>query len=396
MVPPTTNQTKATIVAELYTETVNSVTFVTELLWDTIAGDAILYKHRWQNAMEAHLYEYNPTYTLIYYQNKLQAIAISASPPPRYFFPKKFPQRIQLFLEYAIGRACTYYAPPLTWSQDSLFFRDDQTDPLILDAILDLLSQQNKRPIQIYNATGGSTSWLYQAFRRRGYAPFPASSFAKLDLSPYKTFADYLQHHLNSKRRREIRRQLRRSVERNIAVQTNPIRQVPYTNAELYQLVVSVIAHHQLPEPWFDMGLFDTLRTVLADNTMLFMGVVEGRLAGFFVGLQDKTALHLVTLGLDYTIAHEHRIYFLLHYEVIRYAIDQCLQTVYLGTTTLDVKRRLGYEVAPRYYFMCSHYWLVDACLRQLTSFFKTRGPLWLGRDLQVTNGDNNSNSPMT
>jgi len=369
----------------LRVETLDTIAAVSEADWDAVAGQNLLHTHRMQRVMEAHLHNYYPHYVLVYDQDQLVAVAIGAIPPPPYFFVKKFPPWLLALFKRIAGSMFAFCGAPLIVRLDGVVLRSDVTDaPAALAAILDAfdrLTSRRKRLIQVYSSSQGADSLLHTEFLRRGYAAVPAVSYTGMAVGQWQSFDAYLQS-LSSKRRIEIRRQMRKAGENGVTVRSLRPRDVAALEAEMYRFYSQSLAAHDITRPWLDEGFLPALRTHLAENAILIVAHVRDRLAGFTLGLHDQHTIDYPMLGLNAALAREYGVYFLMHYEMIRFAIENGFRASYVGAMTLDVKRRLGYQINPRYYFLRSQNRVLDRSLQTLIRAGQTLTARWLGKDL--------------
>ncbi len=369
----------------LYVQVVSTIMDVPQPDWNVLAGEELCYTHLWQRFMQYHLIGHHPWYILVYRHSQLLAAAIHMIPPPPYFFMKNLPRYIQPFFEALAGKLSAFCALPLNFRLNGVLVRPDVTETSgIMSALLsasDRLARRSKRLVQIYLSAEGQTSPLHQALIRRDYVSIPASSYAMLKLGPWQNFDDYLQY-LSGKHRREVRRQRRRAAEKQVFVRCLRPREVTVPDRELYHMFCNVMSHHGALQPWLDEGFLATLRTHLNENALFFLAFVKERPVGFILGVHDRHTIDFQIIGLDYEIAREHGVYFLLQYEAVRQAILRGLGAVYMGTTTLDVKRRLGHQIHRRYYFLRSPIGWLDVCLQSALRHSQAAARRWLGEDL--------------
>lgn len=370
---------------ELRVEITDTISQISESAWDAVAGPTLFHTHRLQRVMEAHMHNYHPQYVLVYDRDQLVAVAIGAIPPPPSFFVKKFPPWLLAIFERIAGSMFAFCGAPLTARLDGVVLRSDVSDTsTVLAAILnafDRLTSQRKRLIQVYSSTQGTDSLLHTEFLRRGYAAVPAISYAGMAVGQWQSFDAYLQS-LSSKRRIEIRRQMRKANERGVTVRSLRPRDVTTLDEEMYRLYSQNLADHGIVPPWLDKGFLPALRTHLPENAILIVAHVREQLAGFTLGLHGQYTIDYPMLGLNTALSREYGVYFLMHYEMIRFAIDNGFRASYVGTTTLDVKRRLGYEIHQRYYFLRSQNRCLDRSLQTLIRAGQTVTARWLGKDL--------------
>lgn len=343
---------------------VDTVQAVSEPAWDAVAAGEWSYSHRWQRVMERELRGYRPAYVLIYAAAELIGVAFSME-LPEYLLPKRFPRSIQPLIELVLRATMQVCATPLSSRLEGLMIKPGwpEQEPVVALA-LRALDRMNRsaRLLQVFAATTAHHGRVLHGLQQRGYQPIQVSPYMTLDVV-WTTFDDYLAS-LPRKRRTDLRRQLN-NAQRHGGIKIEQLRpdQVTVPDADLYRLIDNVAQRygekaHVVP------SFFSALRTLMPDNSTIFLATVDGQLAGVFVGIHDDNSISFPMIGQDHALSREHGIYFLLHFAVIRYAIERQLRLINMGLTQLDLKRRLGYQPNPRYFIVRSPYRLLDRVLQ--------------------------------
>lgn len=73
------------------------------------------------------------------------------------------------------------------------------------------------------------------------------------------------------------------------------------------------------------------------------------KIIGFVLLVVDNDIILFKSVGLDYEYNNTTYTYFNLYHDAIKYAIDNSIRTMYCGTTTYDVKQRLGCKLINRF-----------------------------------------------
>lgn len=351
--------------ADLRAVIVDTVQAVSPMAWDAVTDGEWGYTHRWQRVMERELRGYRPAYVLIYAAAELVGVAFSMEPPP-YLLPKRFPRYLQPLIELVVRNTMQVCATPLSSRLDGLMIKPGWSDPEAVVTLalrgLDRISRRSAHLLQVFAATTAQGGRLLQGLQRRGYEPIQVAPYVTLDIV-WESFDQYLAA-LPRKRRTDIQRQLN-NARRHGGIRIEALRadQVAALDADLYQLMRNVAQRygedtHVVPT------FFSALRTLMPDNSTIFLATVDGQPAGVFIGIHDDTSISIPLVGQDHALSREYGIYFLLHFTVIRYAIERRLRMVNMGLTQLDLKRRLGYQPQPRYFIMRSPYRTLDRVLQ--------------------------------
>lgn len=344
---------------------VDTVAVVPEAAWDAVAGGEWSYAWRWQRLMEGQLRGYQPRYVLVYAGTELVAVAFCMTVPP-YLLPKRFPRAIQPLVELVLCKTMLVCAAPLSARLEGLMIRPGWSDPqLIVAQVLRAMQRLSRRSFQLLHVFAATTAHdgpILRGLQQRGCEPVAVGPYVTLDVT-WASFSEYLRA-LPRKRRTDIQRQLN-NAERNGQIRIEALRpgEVTVPDAELYRLLANV-AQRYGEDPQVAPGFFAALREELPTRSVLFIAWAGEQVAGFFTGLHDDHSIAFPLIGQDHALARQYGIYFLLHFAVIRYAIEHDLELINMGLTQLELKRRLGYQPNPRYFIVRSPYRPLDRAVQ--------------------------------
>jgi hypothetical protein len=324
----------AASVGDLRAVVVDTVRAVPAAAWDAVTGQELGYSHRWQSVLETELRGYQPFYILIYAGAELIGAAFTMVVPD-YLLPKRFPRYIQPLVEWTLRKTTLICITPMNSRLEGLMIKPDWPDPDAAVALalrtFDHITRRSMRLLQIFAATTTNDARILNALTQRGYQPTQVEPYVTLDVT-WPTFKDYLQS-LPRKRRMDIQRQL--------------------NNAQRYG-----------EEPHVKPTFFAALREQMSDNSTIFFARVDGQIGAIAVTLHDDMSISFPFIGQDHTLSRQYGLYFLLHFDAIRYAIERRLPLINMGLTQLDLKRRLGYKPNPRSFIVRSPYRPLDRVLQ--------------------------------
>lgn len=90
------------------------------------------------------------------------------------------------------------------------------------------------------------------------------------------------------------------------------------------------------------------------------------------VMIDEEPVFHSMVVGLDYDYSQKTRAYSLMHYEIIRYAIDQKKFTIVdIGMTGDKLKAIMGYKPVSVHMQVSSPHFIIRSLLRILSRFFQ-------------------------
>jgi predicted N-acyltransferase len=310
-----------------------------EAEWDAVAGDDVGLSHRWQRVMEAGRRAYRPLYVLVE-DGRGPLVAIVANRADR------FGRRG--WRETMLRHLTLVVSAPFSARQGGVALRrgvalaDAMPD---LERVLDAVSLRHGRPIV---GVGNVAPGDLPLWRAQGYAASAQAPDMVLDL-PFSTYEEYVAS-LPTKDRAELRRVRRRGEELGVKFALGS----PGDHPELYHsLFGEVFARHGATAETmpFTPAFFPALQREMGAESVVFLGYVEGQLAGFFLGIEQGETLLWPAAGLRYELAHNSYLYFLLIDEAVRWAIAKGYRLVHGGMTNERQKGRHGFR--PRQRWIC-------------------------------------------
>jgi hypothetical protein len=154
---------------------------------------------------------------------------------------------------------------------------------------------------------------------------------------------------LSASRRSTVRRDLKAFESGGATVEVSPL--LPVMVAELAPLLAKVQHRHASPVELATVTKFLTrcANSELAAESIVFSCRKNGRLIAFSLGFRFRSTLLLRVVGLDYERVTEHKEYFtVLVHAPLRYALDNAITTVDLGTEGFRAKLMRGAEYVPQ------------------------------------------------
>ena len=98
---------------------------------------------------------------------------------------------------------------------------------------------------------------------------------------------------------------------------------------------------------------------------------MDGKLAAFLFCLVSDKLLIDYFLGFDYTIAHQHRLYFVRFNDVMNWCFQHKIKKYEMGQTSYEPKRRLGFDFVPLYIYAKMRVRLLRPAFKILCMFLK-------------------------
>ena len=180
---------------------------------------------------------------------------------------------------------------------------------------------------------------FHDIFTRYGYTKTHNLPKAELKIT-WKSFNNYLNS-MRSNYRCKIVKSMKKCADANVSIQV--LREFSSYSHELKELYdnVSSRAKEIKREP-FAEAFFQNINNYLKDKSILLLAVKDSKPIGFALLLvNDKTFL-VTLIGLDYAQHQQSYTYFNLFYKTIELAIENGMDKIDMGITTLDPKRDMG------------------------------------------------------
>ncbi len=228
-------------------------------------------------------------------------------------------------------------------------------DPPLREAALKAIARASQEQARRYRAS--FLSYLYLGREEAGWAgwsdalagptvfQFPEPRTCLTITWP--DFESYLRH-LSRSARRDYRRHCKRAAARGIEVGIHPLER-PLDGATLDRAVALVRnverRHNSGPHPWARRMLE---LAYMVDATWLTAKIGD-RLVGCDLLFGDGDTRVMTLLGLDYDVQYA---YFQLMYAPIRRAIEEGARTLWGGSGSYEMKRRLGFRIEARHYII--------------------------------------------
>jgi hypothetical protein len=181
-------------------------------------------------------------------------------------------------------------------------------------------------------------------FRERGYARIPSLPYVALDLD-FRTFDEHLGR-LSKNARKDYRKKIKdagRFPPLEMAV-TDDI--TPRLDA-LYPLYRQVHDRASLRFETLTPEYFARLGREMSDRARFFIWSQQGRPVGFYSCIVHDGVLWIDTIGMDYAVALDLHLYFLMKRDVIEWACRNGLQRYCGGPLNYEPKLHLGCRLQP-------------------------------------------------
>lgn len=188
----------------------------------------------------------------------------------------------------------------------------------------------------------------------------------RLNIAPYESFSAFLATLSQSQKKKYFQTQTSfQEYGATLSLIENDWSQYART---VYELYYNVAKKHG--GVLYDLNFF---RQIAADPQYKLMCVwYKEVIISALVIIDEKPVIHSMVVGLDYEHSQMTRAYSLMHYEIIRLAIDAKKYTIVdIGMTGDRLKAIMGYKPVSVCMEVTSRHYLIKGLLRIVSRFFK-------------------------
>jgi len=213
-----------------------------------------------------------------------------------------------------------------------------------LSEALPLAARRLRAPMIVLKDFPSDLRLALQVFVDRGYTRLPSMPSVALDLD----FKDFDEHvgRLSHNMKRDLRRKFRDAG--NFSPVACEVRNdISDRLDELYPLYLQVHERASLRFEKLTPDYFRRLGREMPDRARFFIWTQEGRPVAFNSSIVHQGVLWADNIGLDYRVALDLHLYFLMKRDVINWACRNGLRRYAGGPLNYDPKLRLGFRLQP-------------------------------------------------
>jgi hypothetical protein len=209
---------------------------------------------------------------------------------------------------------------------------------------LPLVSRQLRAPMILLKDFPSPWRFPLQSFVENGYTRIPSMPSVVLDLN-FKNFDDYLKG-LSQRARGDLRRKFRQAG-RLPPVTVEVVNDISDRIEELYPLYLQVHQHASLRFETLTPEYFRRLGREMPERCRFFIWSQEGRPVAFDACTLYEGELWADAIGLDYRVALDLHLYFIVKRDVIEWACRNGVRRYHSGALNYDPKLRMGFKLEP-------------------------------------------------
>src|SRR5882672_1231044 len=213
-----------------------------------------------------------------------------------------------------------------------------------LGEALPLVSRRLRAPMIVLKDFPAEWRFALQTFVENGYARIPSMPSVVMDLK-CRNFDEYLKG-LSSKARGDLRRKFREA-DRLPPLTVEVVNDISDRMAELYPLYLQVHQHSKFRFETLTPEYFGRLGREMPERSRFFIWSQEGRAVAFDACTLFQEELWADAIGLDYRVALDLHLYFIVKRDVIDWACRNGVRRYHSGSLNYDPKLRMGFQLEP-------------------------------------------------
>ena len=333
---------------------VGGVTSITPDKWRELYPDTVEGYGLFKTLDESRMKEFELQYMLVYRKRSVVAIApcfmvnyaldTSINGPLR-----TFTNRIKKYLPRLFNVKAFVCGIPAGESRIGLAGDPEKIIRVIVRR-MEQVARKKRAPVVAFKDFGSTYTALLSGLRKCGFSRFNSLPATKLDVR-FSDFDGYLKT-LSHKTRYDLRRKFRKvdgCVKIDLEIVTNPEEKNYH---EIYRLYRAVVDKHEFGFEVLLIEFFKNISKNMPGYVKYFLWRIDGKIVAFSLCLVSNDLLMGYCMGLDYSVAYKHNLYFIKFRDILNWCINNNIKRYDLGYTGYETKRRLGFEIVPLYLYV--------------------------------------------
>jgi predicted N-acyltransferase len=237
---------------------------------------------------------------------------------------------------------------------DEMYFTTNQTTSFskILDGLFKKLLELSKIShvnLIVFKNLINKSDFLF--FKKRGF--FETNSLPNSIINcDFESFDSYLKS-LDSRKRRNVKYKLRKAEQVGYEIQILSTIEENKLK-DFFLLFEKTYLKSELKFESPNLNLFRNLSVALQNKVIWISILIDNIPVASSYSYVEQDCLVMKRIGINYSSPLPY-IYFILHYETIKYAINNKIKTIKLGPTSYQAKKEMGAYLQPTYLLMKHH-----------------------------------------
>ena len=331
-----------------------SVREISPIEWHRVYPDVLESYHFYQTLEESGFDQFSFYYILIYRAEQLAGIA------PCFLMAYPLDTTIQgplKTLTMAIRKMIPGFLnlraliAGLPMDQGRIGIADDNA-PAVWDAMnqcLEQIAAREKASVIAFKDFAADYGPLLDPSRRAGFHKMDCMPSTEMAV-PFASFDEYLKT-LSRASRDGVKRKLKKT---DGAVKIGfemTDRLDPDTLEAVFRLYLDTARRMNVDFEKVPKSFFALISKHMPRETKYFLWRIDGKLVAFALCLVSPDRLIDLYLGFDYSVAHQHHLYFIRFRDLMNWCLRHKIKIYEMGTTGYEPKKRLGFDFVPLYVY---------------------------------------------
>ncbi len=209
---------------------------------------------------------------------------------------------------------------------------------------MEQIAENEKVAILTFKEFSPAFADALSCLEREGFCRFQSMPNTKKTIH-FKDFEEYLMT-LSYKTRYDLKRKFKK-LDGKANIQWSVTGSLGDSLDEAYGLYLQMVEKHQVGFEVMPKEFFVKISQNMPDEVKFFLWRMEGKLVAFAFCLVRNDYFLDYYIGLDYSVAYDHHLYFLRFRDMMRWCIGNGIKTYEMGCTNYDPKKRLDFQFIP-------------------------------------------------
>jgi len=184
-----------------------------------------------------------------------------------------------------------------------------------------------------------------RTLRKIGFTRVPSMPGSRLDLN-FKDFEEYLQTKLSHKTRKNLRQKYRK-VSAGSPIEMQVVTDIEPHIDEVYPLYRQVVERSRYKFEELTKSYFVNLGRRMSDRSVFFIWRQDNKAVAFSSCFSHNGVLRDHYIGLDYTVALDHHLYFVTFRDIVAWALENKHHGYYSAPLNYEPKYHLRHDLVP-------------------------------------------------
>jgi predicted N-acyltransferase len=247
------------------------------------------------------------------------------------------------------------------------------SEPWAIQALheaLRIVARRSRASIIVFKDYPSRHREALSLFASDGYRRVPSMPAARVDLTGFSDFDDYMQRHLGKVFRKNLRRKFRAS-EQVGRPEMTVLNDISPIIDQIYPLYKQTLSRAEFSFEELTPAFLSRIGQDMPDRARFFIWRLDGRIVAFNFCLLHDGILYDMDIGLDYTVALDLHLYFVTWRDIFTWAIRNGVRTYYTAPLNYDPKLHLRLELAPLDLYVCHTSPLINPAFRLAMGFLQ-------------------------